>query len=385
MAYFGNHTVNRLNLHYAIHALAITGAGAFFGAFLLRAGVPAAGVLAALAGILASRFAIRPAILPLARRWGLRPLVIAGTLVSAAQFPLLARVHGVDAALIIWCAVSSVGDTLYWTSYHAYFAALGDDEHRGHQIGAREAVAAIVGIVGPLAAGWGLARLGPGVTFGATAAVLAAAAVPILNTPNVRVLASAPGAFQASLKGVALFALDGWIGAGIYYTWLIALFVTLGKDFTAFGGAIALTALVGAILGMVLGRSIDQGHGRLAVWWAAGALIAVIVLRAVSYGHPLLAVGANAAGALLTALYTPTLMTAVYTQAKGSPCTLRFHIATEGGYDAGCAAGCLAAAALTWAGAPISYGILPALAGAGLMAVLLGRYYGGDKLTAATP
>ena len=91
MAYFGNDTVNRLNLHYAIHALATTGGGAFFGAFLLRAGIPAPGVLAALALILAGRFTVRPTIVVLAKRWGLQPLVIAGTMIGAVQYPLLAQ------------------------------------------------------------------------------------------------------------------------------------------------------------------------------------------------------------------------------------------------------------------------------------------------------
>ena len=40
MAFFRNDTVNLLNLHYGIHALAMTGGGAFFAAYLLRAGVP---------------------------------------------------------------------------------------------------------------------------------------------------------------------------------------------------------------------------------------------------------------------------------------------------------------------------------------------------------
>jgi hypothetical protein len=60
MAFFRNDTVNLLNLHYGIHALAMSGGGAFFAAFLLRAGVPAPAVLAAIALIVAGRFVIRP-------------------------------------------------------------------------------------------------------------------------------------------------------------------------------------------------------------------------------------------------------------------------------------------------------------------------------------
>src|SRR5271163_3523198 len=63
MAYFGNRTVNLLNLHYAIHSLALSGGGTFFAVFLLKAGVPAPGVLASVAAILLGRFMIRPIVL----------------------------------------------------------------------------------------------------------------------------------------------------------------------------------------------------------------------------------------------------------------------------------------------------------------------------------
>jgi hypothetical protein len=382
MAFFRNDTVNLLNLHYGIHSLALSGGGAFFAAFLLRAGVPTPMVLASLALILAGRFAIRPSVLLAARRWGLKPLVIAGTVMSGLQYPLLAEVHGVGRPLLVLCAVAAIGDTVYWTSYHAYFASLGDIEHRGHQIGAREAIAAVVGIVGPLATGWALAVLGPRIAFDATAAVLVLAALPIFGTRNVRVAEAAPGAFRAAIPGALMFAADGWTMVGLTFVWPMALFLTLGESFTAFGGAMALAALAGAASGLLLGRFIDAGHGARAVWLAASSLVVVVSFRAASYGSPALAVAANAAGALMPALYIPTLMTAVYNQAKAAPCVLRFHIAAEGGWDAGAAAGCLVAAGLLWAGAPIPFAILLSLLGAAANFALLRRYYGGVGMKA---
>jgi DHA1 family inner membrane transport protein len=206
MAYFRNRTVNLLNLHYAIHSLALSGGGTFFAVFLLKAGVPAPGVLTSLAAILLGRFLIRPSVLVFAKRFGLRPLVIAGTLASGLQYPLLAEVRGIGPDLFLLCAVSAVGDTFYWTTYHAYFAALGDPQHRGHQLGAREAAAALAGIVGPLATGWALTTLGPRAAFDATAVVLAIAALPILWTPRVAVAQEAPGALAAAIPGALLFA-----------------------------------------------------------------------------------------------------------------------------------------------------------------------------------
>jgi hypothetical protein len=379
MAYFRNNTVNLLNLHYGIHSLALSGSGAFFAVFLLQSGVPAPAVLASFAWILLGRLAIRPSVLVLARRFGLKPLLIAGTIGTGLQYPLLAEVQGVGPTLFLLCAVSSVADTFYWTTYHAYFASLGDAEHRGHQLGAREAVAATVGIVGPLVTGWALTALGPRVAFDATAVVLLLAALPILYTPNVPVARSAPRALAAALPGVMLFAADGWLAVGYVFVWQIALFISLGESFTAFGGAMALAALVGAASGLVLGRLIDAGHGTRAAAIALAALIMAVTLRAVSFGNAPLAVLANAAGALVSCLYVPALGTAIYNQAKRSPCALRFHIAAEGGWDVGGAAGCLAAAALLWLGAPIGVAIMLSLVGGFASFILLRRYFAASQ------
>jgi hypothetical protein len=308
MAFFRNSAVNLLNLHYGIHSIALGGGAAFFLVYLLKSGVPIPGVFVSLALILLGRFLIRPIVVGLAARWGLRALVVAGTLLTALQYPLLAEVHGVGAVLVGLCVVSAVSDTIYWSTYHAYFAALGDDEHRGQQVGAREAIAAIVGVASPLATGWLLVTFGPRVAFGATAVVVMLAALPVLWTPDVPVARHAAGAFRAALPGALLFAADGWIAASY-------------------------------------------------------AVVAVMV---------------NALGALGGCLYTPTLMTAVYTQAKRSPCTLRFHVMAEGGWDVGGASGLLVAALLTALGAPLSASILLSLAGLAAMAVMLHRYYAGN-------
>jgi MFS transporter, DHA1 family, inner membrane transport protein len=375
MAFFRNSTVNLLNLHTGIHSIALSGAGAFFAVYLLKSGVPITDVFLSLAVILLGRFVIRPIVIGFAVRWGLRTMVMAGTLLTAVQYPLLAEVRGVGAVLAGLVAVSAVADTCYWTTYHAYFAALGDNEFRGHQVGAREAIAAIVGVASPLLTSWLLVTFGARAAFGATAIVVSIAALPLLWVPEVPVPPRVPGAFKAALPGTWLFVADGWTAAGYWLVWQIALFLTLGESFVAFGGAIAVAALVGAVGGLLLGRHIDAGHGRQAVWYALGLFALIIVLRAGAVNDPKLAVLANAFGALGACLYVPTLMTVVYTLAKQSPCTLRFHVATEGGWDLGGACGLGAAALLTELGMPLSASMLPALGGVAASAVMLRRLY----------
>lgn len=375
MAFFHNRTVNLLNLHYIIGSIATSGGGAFFAVWLFKAGLSAAGVLVALAGIFSLRLVIRSFLLPFAVRLGLRTLLIAGTGLMGLTYVFLGQVRGADASLAILVFVAAFADSVYWPSYHAYFAALGDAEHRGQQIGVREGVTAAAGIISPLATGWLLVTFGPHAAFRASAIFQALGAIPIFFTPDVPVARHAAGAFRAALPGVMLFVGDGWIASGYYVIWQFALFLALKQDVMAYGGALAVAALVGAVSGLLLGRLIDSGKGSRAVWIAGGVLVSVIMMRAGAGGHPLLAVVANALGAFVNCLYIPTIMTAVYNQAKRSPCVMRFHVASEGGWDVGVSSGLLLASLLVWRGVPVAATILVSLVGAGFALGLLRRYY----------
>ncbi|MFI5314590.1 MAG: MFS transporter [Myxococcota bacterium] len=375
MAFLRNRAVNWINLHSGIQALAQGMGGVFVLVFLLRAGISIPVTLCAIALIFTGRFVTRPVVLASGKRWGLKPLVVFGCLVIALQYPLLAEVHGVDRTLLAYCLISALGDTFYWSSYHAYFALLGDSEHRGHQIGAGVALSAIVGIVAPLLGAWSLVHFGPRLAFGTVGVVQALAAAPLLATPNVFVPPTAPGALRSALLGVSLFATDGWFSAAFDLVWQIALFLSLGQSLSAYGGAMALAALVGAVSGMLLGRHIDRGNGLRALGIAYPVVAATLALRAVSLGTPWLAVAANAFGALAGCLQRPVQMTPVYNLGKASPCALRFMIAAEGGWDVGCVCGCLAAAALVSDGISLSAVISLAVLGLAAQALLLGRYY----------
>jgi MFS transporter len=375
MAFFQNRTVNRLNLHYGVQSFAENAGGVFVFVYLLRAGVSVPATLTAIAVLLAGRFAMRPCVLPLAKEWGLKRVLVLGTIVIAFTYPMLAAVHGVGPPLAAYCIVASFGGVLYWTSFHAYFAVTGDAEHRGHQIGAREAIAAVLGIIAPLAGGYSLTSAGPGWTFAVVGVIQALGVLPLIGSPNVAVAPLAPRAFRAARIGLLLFAADGCFAAGYHFIWQIALFVSVNQNFSAYGGALALAALVGAACSLLLGRQMDTGHGLQAVFVAYGLATGVVILRAASFGLPWLAVAANAAGALVSALLIPALMTPLYNLAKASPCPLRFNIVTEGGWDIGCGTACLLAAGLTAAGLSLGTAVLLALPGATAVVALLSRYY----------
>lgn len=381
MAFLGNAAVNRINLHYGFHALAQGAGGIFLLVFLVKAGLPVAETFLVLAGIVAGRFVLRPMVLPFAKRFGLKPLVVFGAVVHGLQYLVLAQVDGINATLFAFIAVSSIGDVFYWTCFHAYFSSLGDSEHRGHQISAREAVAAGVGIIAPLIGAFALEWVGPQLTFAMVAAVQVTGVLPLLGAPNIRIPAEAPGVFRAARLSVALFAFDGWFAATYLLVWQVALFLALGESYSAYGGAMALAALVGAGAGLLLGRQIDAGRGQRAVMIAWLVAVSVTIMRASSLDWPELAVTANALGALVSCLLVPSQMTPVYNMAKLSPCVLRFHIAAEGGWDVGCLFGALASAALVYNDVPLSVAVLLALPAVTVIAHLLRGYYARHALS----
>jgi hypothetical protein len=289
----------------------------------------------------------------------------------------------VGPALLALCLAAAVAEVLYYVSYNTYFAALGDAEHRGHQVAIGQALPAIAAVVAPLVAAWALITAGPRWTFAGVAAVQVVSVVPLLGLPNVAVARVAAGAWRVARPAALLIAVDGWFDTAFLYLWQITLFVSLGQSFQAYGGAMALAGLVGAAAGLLVGRHLDAGFGRRAALVGYGVAGAVVLLRAASLGSPVLAGIANAMGGLAMPLLVPPLAGAAQNIAKASPCPLRVMMATEGGWDLGCFAACLTAAALLGAGAPLWLGVLLALPAAALGAGLLWRYYGPPRAAPA--
>lgn len=350
MARSDNPDLNRLTLHSTLQQLAASVSDAFSAVFLYRQGLEPTAIFLAMAGLLALRFLLRPSVLPIARQIGLKATLIAGAALLALQAALLAPVRGLDAALVAYVAVAAVAGVLYWPSYHAMFALVGDAERRGAQIGLRQLLIAVAGVGGPAAGGFALAYGGPWFAFGAAAAVEIVAIAPLVGCADRPVERNMPsGAYRAAFRGALPFAADGWIYSGAGWAWSLIVFRSLGARFDAFGGVLAAAALAGALGGLAFGRALDAGGAPRAAWINAAVLTTTLAAKALCGGHAVAVLFVAIGAALLGGLYNPSLMTAIYNEAKASPCPLRYHLALEAAWDVGGALACLAAAAaLAW-------------------------------------
>jgi MFS transporter, DHA1 family, inner membrane transport protein len=375
--HFTNRDINLLAVHTTLHKFAWGGSGVFIGVYLYRGGIPLATIFLAFAAIYIVRFLLRPLVLVVAPAIGIRATLILGTLLHAAQYPALALVHGIGLDFVLFCGVTAIGWVFYWTCYHAVFSALGDAERRGSQVGARQVLGSVAAVLGPALGGIMLTAFGPWAAFGAAALVEASAVAPLFWISDPPIEPVAPeGAYAASKAGMRLFATDGWILGASVMAWTIIMFQALDARFDVLGGLLAVSAFAGAIGGAVLGRFIDLGHTRNALWINGGVIAVILAAKSICGNDPIVVAIVAVGATLFGGLYTPSLMIALYNEAKASPCPLRFQFAAEGGWDLGALCSCLAAAGLLALGAPLQATIALAIPMIPVQAWLLDRSYG---------
>jgi MFS transporter, DHA1 family, inner membrane transport protein len=350
MGFFRNRSFNLIYVHTAMQAIAMHGGEAFAFIYLLKAGLAPALVLFCIGAMFASRILFRRMALPLVLRFGLQRVLVGSILLEASTYPVLARVDSASLLLVAYLAMWAISSSIYWTTYHSYVALLGDNASRGAQVSLMELLGTIMGIVAPAVMGLMLTAFSPLVAFSSVAMVMAGAAIPILMAPalNVAVDAEVPRDARQQVR-LMLFS-DGLRSGSFHFTWLIALFITLGESFRAFGGAMAFAGLAGALAGLVAGKAVDLGKGLHAARVGFGILAAAAAARALGYGIPWCAVLANAAAAVAWPIYNTGFMSRVYRLSRQSPCPLRFTVVAEGGWDMGTSTACFFSATLVWLG-----------------------------------
>ena len=366
MAFFKNRAFNYIYAHGALQSFAGYGGEAFAFVYLLKEGISAPIVLLAIGCLFGSRLIFRNAVLPVAKRFGLRNALVFGILLEATTYPILSQVNSADWKLVSYLTLWAISSSFYWTTYHAYVALIGDNEHRGTQSSGVEFVGMLMSIVAPIVTGTLLTYFSPIIAFGVVGIAMACSAIPLLFTPNLKIKQDAIVPRETRLLAIKILFADGLRAGSFHFTWLIALFITLGNSYAGFGGALSLAGLVGAMVALLIGKMVDLGNGKRALQIAFMVLTVAVLARAFGYSLVWSAVLANVVAVVAWPIYGTATNARIYNLARQSPCPLRYHVVAEGGWDAGTAASCLISAALIHFGFSYFWPLLVALFGCGL-------------------
>lgn len=383
MAYFQNKSINLMYLHTALQGIAFHGGETFAFVYLLKAGISLSGVLLAIGLMYGARIVMRQAVVPFVKRAGLRSGLFFGIGLEAVTYLTVSQVTGVGSVLFIYLALMALSSSFYWTTMHAFVASSGDTEHRGKQVSTVEFINTLVGIIAPLMSGLLLSNFHPIVAFSVVAIAMLASGIPFLFTPNTQIAPNAVVPEHARREARTIMFTDGLRAALFHYTFSLVLFKTLGENFAAMGGAMALSGLLGGVFGLFIGRSIDMGHGKRARQVAYSVMGIAALARAIGYPLPWTAIATNSLATIAWPMYGTILNGRLYDLAKESPCTLRYHVVAEGGWDMGTAVGCVVAAALFWLGFsafwPLMLGVVATMAGY----VVMSRSFAEEETTKA--
>ncbi len=363
MKMFANSDINRVYVHSGLQSLAYNLGGVFIWVYLLKAGVALPLVFVCIAVVILSRLVLRLGVVPMIMRLGLRKALMIGTVLDAASYLVLAKVDGLGPWLIFYLASASLGTTFYWTCFHSMVARLGDEENRGAQVSAREAIFALCGIIGPLAGGLTLSFFGPVAAFFVAALVYFSSLIPLFGMPDMEIEKDVDISPARKIFAISAAFSDGVVASAVNFVWRVALFQTLGESFENYGGALAVAGVVGAVMGLGLGKLIDLGHHKRSLQIGMGIMAISIVVEAFGFHATWSAIAANMLGAVAGPIYMSSMMAPFYNVGKASGCTLRFNMWGENGFDLGAGLGSLLAGLFFWLGFSSFWPLILSLAG----------------------
>ncbi|MBB4613201.1 MFS transporter [Novosphingobium taihuense] len=372
-------TIQRIYAHAGLQSFVEASGGLFVVGFLIKQGLSPSLALTSFALVLLSRFALRAAVLPVAYAYGLRTVLLLGVGIRAVSFLMLPLVSGLGPMLVAYIVISGLGSVLYWTGYHAYVSSAGDNDAMGKQVSIQQATTATVGIVAPVAGGFLLSWAGTVAGFAVIAAIQLLAGLPLIGAANPEIPREGRADPNIVRNGRRIYFAEGLQSGCSVVVWNLALFVTLGQSFESFGGAMALAGFGAAAGSLLIGRLIDRGRGTHSLALAYGFGAAVLMIKAMAWSSPLPALLATALGAMATPMLATAMLSPLYAMAQRSKCTLRFNMATEGGWDLGCSTAAIVAALILTGGFGYSLPILLGLLGVATIALGLTRWYCGES------
>ncbi len=373
--FFRNRAVNLINIHAAIKRFAIGVAEIFTAIYLYQLGLPLYQVFLVWISLFLIRAMIRPVGLWLAQKRGLRKSVLFGAVFFMGYYLLLGQVSGLDWWLALFIFYAAWADVFYWLPFHAYYAALGDHEDRGKQLGVRESLIGIASTAGPLIGGILINTLGFYAAFYTASILTLISTIPVYFAPEVKF--GKEISFKKAWKeraGFWLYVGDGWLYNAHIFTWNIILFILLGNAATL-GGLLSLAAFLQILAFLLLGNGIDNGSGKKIYRIGIILMILTIFGRAFLVETVTEVIFFDLIYALATCFYTPAVSTALYNSAKKSKNVLWFHFFAETGWDVGSTIALTFAALVTFLQFDPHWVLVFALGSFVVLNGVLGRYY----------
>ncbi len=372
--FLSNRGINLLNIHLGIQSFGNNFGALFIGVFLFQLGIPLWQIFLGLAGSYFIRLLLRPISLKLCFRYGLKKILILGTLFYAINYPILGQVQNLDSWFIIFFFTFAITDIFYWLPYHSIFAILGDNELRGKQTSVRDGLYMIGVFLAPLSSGIIILNYGYKAAFVISMLFILLSLFPILKMPILSLKGYETKALKTktiSRKGFWLYVGDGFF-MNQEFIWNLILFLIVINP-AYFGALVGLGVLLRILLTLVVGHQFDKGKQ----FFFLGILfmsISVIgrAIWADTVPEVIISDIFIAAGYIL---YSPIFSSVFYNLSKKSQHPIWFQYYAEMGWDIGAGSAALVTAALTSLGYSLQTAMMTSVLGFFITHHILNGYF----------
>jgi MFS family permease len=322
------------------------------------------------------RIILRPISLKLCFRYGLKTILIIGTVLYSINYPLLGQIEGIDSWFFLFIFIFSLTDTFYWLPYHTIFAVLGDKEHRGKQTSIRDGIFKIAEFSAPLISGILVVTYGYWAAFLAAMVFMFIAAIPLIKVPKLDLTK-----FDKKIKHKKQIEKEGfWLyaGGGFFHNhsfiWTLVLFLIVLNP-AYFGGLIGLAIIFQFLLNIFVGHLFDKGKGNQVSKIGTLLLSLAIVGRGLFVDTVPEVILFDIIFAIGYTLYMPIFNSTFYNLSKESKHPLWFQYYGEKGWDVGSVLATLMTAFIVYLNNDLRLAMILSLGGLLVANYILRKYF----------
>lgn len=378
---FSNKSVNSLNAHYGLQTFATNLVNIFIGVYLYQLGIDIWIICLVWGGIYFFRLLTRPIGYFLCNKFGLKKVLVLGTLSYSIGYVILGQVDGVNLWLYLYVLAGALSEGIYWLAYHTYFAILGDTEVRGKQVGMREAVRNLAQFSAPIAGAVFINMFDFWIAFLLAMICMIFASVPLLIAPDVKLpqtMTLKKAVKTISFRGFKLYASDSFYFQSHMFIWKLILFIML-SDYITFGGLLSFAIAVQIIGYFLVGHLFDNGLGKRVFPFGIMIMMLVVGGRALAaYTIPMI-IFLDLLYMIGYCLYEPVMNSLYYNECKKSKHPLWFQTFSDSGWDIGSSLAMIMAAILLYSGVDIRMTMLQGIVGLALLGMTIGSLIPVDK------
>ena len=305
--FFENHDVRDLAFSFFLRGLALSVVMVFGAIFLYDLGAPLPLIFGYFLAMYGLDFLLSVPSSWIASRVGFKHLILFAQVPTIAQVIWLSQLQTAGPHVLLIGALGGVALSTYWTAHHGIMAARSDEDHRTGESALLDVMSKLAGVIGPIVGGFAIAAFGFTAVFGAASVLLAASALLLLRTPEVR--AEEPVSVQHLTDGIrtrdflASLGLGFDVGANAL-VWPLLLYVSLlGAAGVGLASGFAFAA---GVVASLLVTAFGDGRERLMLVSASIVSIVSWVLRGLLQ-RPLLFISEPLYGASKPLMIAPFL------------------------------------------------------------------------------